>query len=120
MSKPLVFVKTKIKVDGSQDELDSWELLAFSPCPIMHAAYNPIKQMLVCQFDSVKESFVDVPKQEKNGKVTIQERRVDQYYRPVIADLDAIQFILDNYVGNYTGQEWLHGIEETAENASHD
>lgn len=115
MTKPLVFVKTKVKVDGTPEDLDSWELLAFGPSPVMHAAYNPVKQALVCQIDSVKENFVDVPKQGKNGKVDIQERRVDQYYRIVINDTDAIQYILDNFVGNYTGQEWLNGVEAEAQ-----
>lgn len=112
MSKPLVFVQTKVKVDSNPEEYDSWELLAFADCPIMHAAYNPIKQSLVCQFNSVKENFVDYPTQNKAGKVTLTERRAEQYYRQVVTDKEAIQYILDNYVGNYDGQEWDYTIDE--------
>lgn len=112
MSKPLVFVQTKVKVDANPEDFDSWELLAFGDCPIMHAAYNPVKQALVCQFSSVKENFVDYPTQGKNGKVSMQERRAEQYYRQVVTDKEAIQYILDNYVGNYDGQEWDYKIDE--------
>lgn len=112
MSKPLVFVNTKVKVDANPDDFDSWELLAFGDCPIMHAAYNPVKQALVCQFNSVKENFVDYPTQSKAGKVTMQERRADQYYRQVVSDKEAIQFILETYVANYNGQEWDYKIDE--------
>lgn len=114
MSKPLVFVRTKVKVDNQPEELDSWELLAFQDCPIMHAAFNPVKQALVCQFNSVKENFVDFPKQSAKGKVEIQERRAEQYYRQVVTDKEAIQYILDTYVGNYTGQEWEIFSDEQA------
>lgn len=112
MSKPLVYVNTKVKVDQNPEDFDSWELLAFGDSPIMHAAWNPVKQMLVCQFNSVKENFVDFPTQNKAGKVTMQERRADQYYRQTISDKAAIQYILDNYVGNYDGQEWDIVIEQ--------
>lgn len=106
MSKPLVYVKTKIKVDDGPDEFDSWELIAFNDCPIMHAAFNPIKQALVCQFNSAKEGFITVPVQGKNGKVEYQNRKSEQYYRQVITDKEAIQFILDTYTANYNGQQW--------------
>lgn len=107
MSKPLVFVRTKIKVEGTEGELDSWELIALLPSPLMHAAWNPIKGMLVCQFDSVKEGFENTPKQDqKTKKVTFSLGRIDTYYRVTISDAEAIQYILENYVGNYTGQDW--------------
>lgn len=106
MSKPLVYVNTKVKVDGVNGDLRSWELIAFSPSPVMHAAWNPVKQVLVVQIDSVKEGFVDYPNQSKTGKVTMQERRIDQYYRVTIEDKEAIQHILENFVSNYDNQEW--------------
>lgn len=105
--KPLVFVNTQIRVDKVPELVDSWELVAFSPCPVMHAAWNPVNQMLVCQLDSVKESFVDYPvRNTKTSKVDMQERRVDQYYRITLSDKEAIKFILENYVANFTDQEW--------------
>lgn len=107
MSKPLVFVRTKVKIDNESKELDSWDLVAFGDCPIMHAAWNPLKQLLVCQFNSIKENFVDMPKQTKTGKVTFQQSRAEQYYRLTMYDQEAIQHILDTYVSNYDGQDWL-------------
>jgi len=106
MSKPLVFVKNKVRIEKIGKEVDSWDLLAFGDSPIMHAAWNPLEQMLVCQFNSVKENFVDMPKASKTGKVTISQGRAEQYYRVTISDKSAVQFILDNYVSNYDGQEW--------------
>lgn len=111
MSKPLVFVRTKIRIDNDPEETDSWELLAIDKAHLMHAAWNPIKQMLVCQFDSVKESFQAVPKKSNSGKVTTQVQKVDEYYRVTIGDTDAIQNILDNFVVNYDGQEWKISVE---------
>lgn len=106
MSKPLVFVKNRVKIEKIGKEVDSWDLLAFGDCPIMHAAWNPMEQMLVVQFNSVKENLVDIPRASKTGKVTMNQSRAEQYYRVTISDKSAVQFILDNYVSNYDGQEW--------------
>ncbi len=107
MSKPLVQVKTRVRIDKIDKEVDSWDLLAFSDCPIMHAAWNPVDKMLVCQFDSAKENVIQIPKQAANtGKVTFKESKAEQYYRVTIYDLDAIQFILDSYVANFKGGDW--------------
>lgn len=105
--KPLVYVNTKVRVDaGSTVEADSWELVSFGDCPVMHAAWNPLTQILVCQINSVKENFVDFPTRTKTGSINMQERRAEQYYRVTISDKEAIQFIMDSFVGNYSGQEW--------------
>lgn len=106
MSKPLVFVKNRVKFDKIEKDAESWDLLSFGDCPIMHAAWNPLEQMLVIQFNSVKENFVDVPKASKSGKVTISSSRAEQYYRVTITDKAAVQHILETYVSNYDGQEW--------------
>lgn len=106
MSKPLVFVKNKVKFENTGKEMNSWDLLSFENSPIMHAAWNPMEQMLVVQFNSVKENFVDVPKASKTGKVTMNPSRAEQYYRVTISDKAAVQHILDTYVSNYDGQEW--------------
>lgn len=106
MTKPLVYVKTQVKVDSNPDPIESWELLALGECPVMHAAYNPVTQGLVCQFNSIKENLVDIPKQNSKGKISFQEKRAEQYYRVVVTDKDAIQHILDNFVSNYAGQDW--------------
>lgn len=106
MSKPLVFVRNKVRIEKIGKDLDSWDLLAFGDSPIMHAAWNPLEQMLVVQFNSVKENFVDVPKASNSGKVTINQSRAEQYYRVTISDKNAVQHILDTYVSNYDGQEW--------------
>lgn len=115
MTKPLIFVKTKVKIDNDSQEMDSWDLVAFGECPIMHAAWNPLKQLLVCQFSSIKENFVDIPKQTKTGKVNFQQSRVEQYYRLTMYDKEAIQHILDTYVSNYDGQEWELKVEGETE-----
>lgn len=104
--KPLIFVKTQIKVDRIPEPVESWELVSFGPCPVMHAAWNPVAQMLVCQLDSVKENFVDFPVKDKKGGVNHQERRADQYYRVTLSDKDAVKYILENLTANYTDQEW--------------
>jgi hypothetical protein len=106
MTKPLVYVKTQVKVDSNPEPVESWELLAFGESPIMHAAYNPVNKGLVCQFNSIKENFVDIPKQNPKGKVTFQERRAEQYYRVVVTDKEAIEHILNTYVSNYADQNW--------------
>lgn len=107
MSKPLVLVKTRVRIEKIDKEVESWDLLAFSASPIMHAAWNPVDKMLVCQFDSSKENIIQIPKQATNtGKITFKEGKAEQYYRVTIYDLDAIQFILDNYVANFKGGEW--------------
>lgn len=110
MSKPLVFLNTKVRVEGNNEPVNSWELIALADCPVMHAAWNPSKQALVVQFTSVKENFVDFPMQSKSGKVTMQERRADQYYRLTIDDLEAVKYILDTYVGNFSNQFWQIGL----------
>ena len=99
MSKPLVFVKTKVLLNDK--ELDSWDLVSFGDCPIMHAAWNPEKQFLVCQFNSIKENQVDIPKQSNSGKVTFAKSKAHQYYRVTLYDKDAVQHILETYVSNY-------------------
>jgi len=106
MTKPLVYVKTQVKVDTNPEPIDSWELLAFGGCPIMHAAYNPVTQGLVCQFSSVKENYIDVPKANAKGQVKFQTQKAEQYYRVVVTDKDAIEHILSTYVSNYAGQNW--------------
>lgn len=121
MTKPLVFVKTRVKIDKIGKEVDSWDLLAFSDCPIMHAAWNPVDKLLVCQFDSAKENIIQIPKAATNtGKITFKEGKAEQYYRVTIYDLDAVQFILDTYVANFKGGEWmlqeqLEQVEEESE-----
>lgn len=111
--KPLVYVNTKVRIDAqTTDEVDSWELVAFGDCPIMHAAWNPKTQLLVCQINSVKENFVDFPVRTKSGAVNIQERRAEVYYRVTLSDKDAIQYILENFVGNYKGQDWKITVED--------
>jgi len=107
MTKPLVFVKNKVRIEKIGKEVDSWDLIAFGSCPIMHAAWNPYDKLLVCQFDSAKENLVQIPKQSSTGKVTFKESKAEQYYRVTIYDTDAVQFILDNYVANFEGGEWM-------------
>ena len=108
MSKPMVFIKAKVKIDKIEKELDSWDLVNFGDCPIMHAAWNPVQKMLICQIDSVKENLVTIPKQAKNsGNITLRESRSDQYYRVTISDLDAVQFILNTYVANAYPSDWM-------------
>ena len=108
MAKPLVFIKTKVKIDKYENELDSWDLISFGECPIMHAAWNPVQKVLICQFDSAKENIVTIPKQAANsGKVTFKESKAEQYYRVTIYDLDAVQFILDTYVANSVPSDWV-------------
>lgn len=108
MTKPLVFVKNRVKIEKIGKEIDSWDLIAFGPSSIMHAAWNPYDKLLVCQFDSAKENLVQIPKQSSTGKVTFKDSKAEQYYRVTIYDLDAIQYILDNFVGNFEGEkDWM-------------
>lgn len=104
--KPFLFISTTIQVqDGSM--IKSWELVNLGESSLMHAAWNPEKQLLVCQFNSVKEAIVPYPVVAKNGKSSsIQDKRVEQYYRITIEDKDAIKYILENLTSNYTNQEW--------------
>ncbi len=103
--KPFLFIYTTIQVqDGSM--VKSWELINLGGSNLMHAAWNPEKQLLVCQFDSVKENLAQVPVVGKNGKASIQDRRVEQYYRITVEDKNAIKYILENLTSNYVDQEW--------------
>ncbi len=105
MQKPFLFLSTTIQVqDGSM--IKSWELINLGEGSLMHAAWNPEKQLLVCQFDSVKENLAPYPVVAKNGKTSIQERKVEQYYRITVEDKDAVRYILENLTSNYTNQEW--------------
>lgn len=102
--KPFLFISTTIQVqDGSM--IKSWELINLGDSSLMHAAWNPEKQLLVCQFNSVKENLTPYPVIVK-GKSTIQERKVEQYYRITVEDKDAVKYILENLTSNYTNQEW--------------
>lgn len=105
--KPLVFVKNRVRIEKIGKEVDSWDLLAFGDSPIMHAAWNPYDKFLTCQFISHKENLIQIPKQSSTGKVTFKDSKADQYYRVTTYDLDAVQYILDTFVGNYKGQEWM-------------
>lgn len=107
MAKPLVFVKNRVRIEKIDKEVDSWDLVAFGDCPIMHAAWNPSEKLLVCQFDSHKENLLTVPKQTKSGKMTFGSSRADQYYRITLYDLDAVQHILDTYVSNAVPADWM-------------
>lgn len=107
MAKPLVFVKTRVRINKIDREVDSWDLIAFGDSPIMHAAWNPHEKFLVCQFDSSKEDVIQTPKQANNGKITLKPGKAEMYYRVTIYDLDAIQFVLDTYVGNTVPKDWM-------------
>ncbi len=105
MTKPFLFVKSTIQAsDGIQT--DSWELFCIGKSTLMHAAWNPEKQLLVCQFDSVKENIVPVPQVAKNGKFTTVDKRMAQYYRVTIEDKEAVKYLLENLCENYNGQDW--------------
>jgi hypothetical protein len=105
MSKPLVKVNTTIRIDNNP--VQSWELLSFGECPIMHAAWNPQARVLICQYDSVKESIESIPVfNKKTKKVDYEQKRVDAYYRVTVEDKEGIKFILDNLVSNYKGEEF--------------
>lgn len=107
MSKPLVFVKNRVRIEKIGKEVDSWDLISFGDCPIMHAAWNPHEKFLICQFSSSKENVIQIPKQSSNGKVTFKDSKADQYYRVTIYDKDAIAHILETYVSNWTeGDSW--------------
>ena len=121
MTKPLVFVKNRVRIEKISKDVDSWDLISLGDCPIMHAAWNPHEKFLICQFNSSKENVVQVPKQSSNGKVTFKDGRAEQYYRVTIYDLDAIQHILDTYVSNSVPVDWqlqdqfVEENEETSE-----
>ena len=105
MTKPFLFVNSSIKV-SDKNITPSWELFSVGASNLMHAAWNPEKQLLVCQFDSVKENFIEVPQVAKTGKITTVDKRIDQYYRVTIEDKEAIKYMLENLCMNYTNQEW--------------
>lgn len=107
MTKPLVFVKNKVRIEKIGKEVESWDLLAFGECPIMHAAWNPYDKFLTCQFLSHKENLIQIPKQSGTGKVTFKDSKADQYYRVTIYDLDSVQYILDTFVGNFNTTDWM-------------
>lgn len=103
--KQFLFVKTTITAsDGSPTE--SWEMYSLGNSDLMHAAWNPEKQLLVCQYNSIKENVVPVPQVAKNGKFSTVDKRVQQYYRITIEDKDAIKYLLENLCANYDGQKW--------------
>ncbi len=105
MTKPFLFVSTTITVTDNT-QVNSWELFNIGDSTLMHAAWNPEKQLLVCQFNSIKENVVPYPVIGKNGKGTMQDKRMQQYYRITIEDKDAVKFILENLCINYSGQKW--------------
>ncbi len=105
MTKPFLFVSTTITVtDGSQ--INSWELVNLGSGSLMHAAWNPEREMLVCQFNSVKENIVPYPVVAKTGKTSLQDKRVEQYYRITFDDKEAVKYLLENLCINYTNQNW--------------
>jgi hypothetical protein len=114
--KPLLKVKTTVKISGV--EAPTWELVSILPSSLMHAVWNPDQQVLVCQFDSVKENFIDYPVKSKAGSFNWQERRAEQYYRLNLTDTDAIKHLLDNYVDNYKGEEFIIKFEQPEQPAS--
>lgn len=106
MSKNLVFCNAEINTPDGKT-VKTWELVCFGQSPVLHAIWSPKDQKLVVQFDSVKEGIVPDYKRSNSGKVTENQRRMDQYYITRISDKDAIQSILDNFVINYKDQHWL-------------
>lgn len=67
---------------------------------ILHGIFNPESKTLQIVFDSVTEKYHDYPiVSEKNGKVTIQQRKLDTYYNLSIPEED-ISVFLENYVDN--------------------
>lgn len=115
--KPLLKVKTTVKIGGVDSpavETPTWELIAILPTSLMHAVWNPEKEMLVCQFNSVKENFVDYPVKSKTGNVNWQERKAEQYYRITLTDIDAIKDLLNTYVENYKGEDFVMKFESPA------
>lgn len=105
ITKPFLFVESTITVtDGSQ--FKSWELVNMGDSSLMHAAWNPEKELLVCQFNSVKENMIPYPVVAKNGKTSLQDKRMEQYYRITIDDKSAVEYILKNLCMNFTDQEW--------------
>lgn len=113
--KPLLKVKTTVKIGGQGSpaiDAPTWELIAILPSSLMHAVWNPDKQMLVCQFNSVKENYVDYPVKSKTGNINWQERKAEQYYRITVTDTDAVQTLLETYVENYKGEDFVIKFEE--------
>jgi hypothetical protein len=108
LSKNLIYSELKVNgPDGSA--MSTWQLLPFGPNPLMHAMWHPVLKALICQYDSIKENLVELPKPSAkvaNKKPQMQERKVQQYYTINITDVGAIQAILDNFVVNYNGQDW--------------
>lgn len=108
--KPLLKVKTTVKISGV--DAPSWELISILPTSLMHAVWNPDQEMLVCQFNSIKENFIDYPVKKKGGGVDWQERKAEQYYRVTLNDVDAIKDLLESYVENYKGEDFAFKFEQ--------
>ena len=110
-NKPLIFCNASVPVRNGENvtTIETWELIPIGPSPLLHAVWDRNDQKLAVQFDSVKESVVPYIKQgSSKAKPTqeLAERKEEKYYITRIADVAAIQAIMDNFVANYDGQEW--------------
>lgn len=118
MNKSLLFCYSKVRQKDGK-ELETWELFnAGGVSPIVHAMWDPLKLELICQYNFHKENLVDYPTMSKSGKINSQERKLDQYFIFVIKDHNAIQHLLDNFVSNYNGQNWLIEHQQTKVNVA--
>jgi len=96
--KPLMKYHVTIDVTDGR-KIKTWGVFPIQNCKILDGIYNPESKDLSILIDSVTERYTEFPVETKNGKVDVQYRKLDQYYRLKIAEQD-IPFFLESYVEN--------------------
>lgn len=99
MLKPLFKYHLSIKAENEKT-IDTWGIYpVLNNTKILDGVYDPEGKVLKLLFDSVTEQYVDYPVETKNGKLELQQRKLDQYYRGSISNEDLENF-LNLYVEN--------------------
>lgn len=75
-------------------ELNSWGVLPIGQTKILDGIYDPESKVLRLLLDAVTEQYVPVEIQdEKTKKITIQNRKLQTYYKAHILEQDIKAFL---------------------------
>lgn len=95
--KPLM--KYHVTLETQAGNVKSWGVFPIGESKILDGIYNPETRELSLLFDSVTEQYTPFQVEGKNGKIEVQQRKIDQYYRFRLTAED-LSFFLENYVEN--------------------
>lgn len=94
-------MKYHIELETSTNhKVATWGVLpATNNTKIIDGIYNPETKSLTLLLDSVTEQYKEMPVKGANGKYEAQLRKLPQYYKVQISEVDIPAF-LENYVEN--------------------